>query len=445
MENIIKHITHADEESLELINSILPSAVIFTVDRERRITYWSESAEKILGFSTNDLLGENCLTGNRCNQCMAGCGMSENILIEGFPIALHHKDGHLINFKKYAHAYLDENNNFNGGIEILIPEQSIHSQHAGIHQNKEYAFHNIISSDPAMLDIFKIVKNVAETDVNVLVRGESGSGKELIARAIHNESPRSTKPFIAINCASLSSNLLESELFGHVKGAFTDAIRDHTGIIQQAEGGTLFLDEVAELSMPLQAKLLRVLQERVFTPLGSEKIIRADIRLLAATHQSLRNLVHEGRFREDLMYRLRVVPLFIPPLRERKSDIKLLLEHFINEFGKTSTRQIKDVHPDAMRLLLNYEWPGNVRELKNVIEYANAVSREKILKVNDLPPEFLEQGNIKNNTRLDFKSDTERKKIKQVLQECDGNLDLTANLLGISRTTLWRKRKKYQI
>ena len=187
------------------------------------------------------------------------------------------------------------------------------------------------------------------TDVSILVRGESGTGKELIARAIHLESQRRQHPFVAINCAALSASLLESELFGHVKGAFTDAVRDRTGLIQRAEGGTLFLDEVAELPMELQAKLLRVLQERVFTPLGSDQDVQADIRIISATHQPLRKLVKTGQFREDLMYRLRVVPIFLPPLRQRKTDIQLLLQHFINEFARHHSRRIREIDPDAMR------------------------------------------------------------------------------------------------
>jgi len=440
------HLNKISTSALTALEQLFSRAAIFQVDKERKITYWNKQAEALLGFSASELLGQSCISGNRCKQCMTGCNLSEKLSIEGSPISLHHKSGAQVHFRKYAHAFLDKQGCFNGGIEILLPEQA--SSHAavitGATSDARY-FHGIVSRDPAMQKIFKIVRNLAETDVNVLARGESGTGKELIAQAIHDESSRRDKPFVAINCASLSANLLESELFGHIKGAFTDAVRDHVGIIQRAEGGTLFFDEIAELPISLQAKLLRVLQERVFSPLGSEKVVKANIRILAATHQSLRKLVKEGKFREDLMYRLRVVPLFIPPLRERKGDIKLLLDYFIEELSKTSNRCITEIEPDAMRLLLNYDWPGNIRELRNVVEYASAVSREQVLTINDLPPEFFEEQSIKQMSRKDFKLENEKQKLKQALLECDGNLDLAAEVLDISRTTLWRKRKKYDL
>ena len=444
--NMNASLSKISDSTLTTLEQVFPRAAIFQVDKERRISYWNKQAEALLGFTAGELLGQSCLSGNRCNQCVSGCGLSEKDSIDDSPVSLYHKSGVLVHFRKYAHAYLDKQGRFNGGIEILLPTQApSHAVVVAAANSDTRYFHGIVSRDPAMQEIFKVVRNVAETDVNVLARGESGTGKELIARAIHEESSRCDKAFVAINCASLSINLLESELFGHVKGAFTDAVRDHIGIIQRAEGGTLFLDEIAELPMSLQAKLLRVLQERVFSPLGSEKVIKANIRILAATHQSLRKLVKEGRFREDLMYRLRVVPLFIPPLRERKGDIKLLLDYFIEEISKTSKRRIMEIEPDAMRLLLDYEWPGNIRELRNVIEYASAVSREQVLTVNDLPPEFFEEKSIKRLPRKNITLESEKQKIKQALFECDANLDLTAELLNMSRTTLWRKRKKYDL
>lgn len=444
----MKHETvihHLSIEGLEQLASIFQSAVVFAVDNNRKLTYWSRSAERLLGFSANDLIGQNCLTGNRCQQCISDCEITKLGQVDGSPVTLYHANGHLVKFRKYASAYMDEDGEFNGGVEVLIPDEQGSFGSIDFLEDTEHFFHGVVSSDSAMQEIFKLVINVAETDVNVLVRGESGTGKELIARAIHDESPRRDKPFMALNCASLSSNLLESELFGHIKGAFTDAIRDHAGLIKRAEGGTLFLDEVAEIPLDLQAKLLRLLQEREFTPLGSEQVIKADIRILAATHQSLRKRVHEKKFREDLMYRLRVVPLFIPPLRERKGDINLLLNYFMQEFEKRGSRKIKEIHPDAMRLLLNYKWPGNVRELRNVVEYANAVSRSNILTLKDLPPEFLETKSFTRSEKQGSKDEIELKKIKNAMQESDGDLDLTAEILGVSRTTLWRKRKKYQI
>ena len=439
-ENMLEEIKQND---LKFLSEIFSSAVVFAVDKNRKITFWSKGAEQILGFPSEKVIGENCLTGNRCQQCLKGCGISEYGQVDGYSINLLDVAGKAIAFKKYAIAFYDDAKEFNGGVEVLIPSETNQKYEAKTDLVNENTFHGLVSSDPAMQEIFKLVLRVAETDVNVLVRGESGTGKELIARAIHDESPRKNKSFMALNCASLNANLLESELFGHVKGAFTDAYRNHIGLVSRAEGGTLFLDEVAEIPLDIQAKLLRVIQEREYSPVGTNDIIKADIRILAATHQSLRKLVLEGKFREDLMYRLRVVPLFLPPLRERKNDIPLLLNHFIKDFDKKGMKNISSFHPDTMRLLLNYHWPGNVRELINVIEYANAVSRTSIVTINDLPPEFLESKNT-----IDFKSDdlsinSEKKKIKDALIESDGDLGLAAKLLGMSRTTLWRKRKKY--
>ncbi len=439
------NMSNFDNKHLQKLNSLFPSAVIFTVDSNRRIRYWSDGAEALLGFSAKELIGENCLTGNRCQQCMESCSISKFGHVDNMDVTLYHKQGYPLQFSKYATAAINEQGEFEGGVEILLPLNKDFPSSLQLSNTKKYYFHGLISNDSVMQEVFQLVKRVAQTDVNVLVRGESGTGKELIARAIHEESLRSDKPFMALNCASLSASLLESELFGHVKGAFTDAIRDHQGLISRAEGGTLLLDEVAEIPLDLQAKLLRVIQEREYSPVGSNKVIKANIRLLAATHQSLRKLVHEGRFREDLMYRLRVVPLFLPPLRERKSDITLLLNYFISELQLSASRKINDIHPDAMRRLLNYEWPGNVRELRNVVEYANAVSRTSTMTLKDLPPEFLEnkhQTNMNNDSSI---SENENKKIKQALMESEGDLALAAKILGIGRTTLWRKRKKYKI
>jgi transcriptional regulator with PAS, ATPase and Fis domain len=244
----------------------------------------------------------------------------------------------------------------------------------------------------------------------------------------------------------LSSNLLESELFGHVRGAFTGAIKDHSGLFQRANGGTLFLDEVAELPLELQAKLLRVLQERNYIPVGGSRTIDVDVRIVAATHRSIREEVKNGHFREDLMYRLRVVPIFLPPLRERREDISLLIWHFISQHNDERVRIIEKIDPQAMRLLLDYTWPGNVRELHNVVEYAFAVGRGSTLRLSELPPEFRESRVVgtqkqpaKHNPALD--TEDEAAAIRQALAQSQGRAGKAADLLGMSRATFWRKRK----
>ncbi len=316
-----------------------------------------------------------------------------------------------------------------------------------INSSLQQNFHGILSRSPQMQPVFQIIKSAAKTDVTVLVRGESGTGKELVACAIHSLSSRCNKPFIAINCAALSLNLLESELFGHVRGAFSGAIKNHSGLFNQAERGTLFLDEVGELPLELQAKLLRVIQEKTYTPVGGTKSYKADVRLVAATHRSLRQEVKEGRFREDLMYRLRVVPIFLPPLRERREDINLLLAHFIELHNQKGFRQIETIDPEAMRVLLDYPWRGNIRELQNVLEYAFVVGQGTILRLSELPPEFREvtlstQGTINISHH---KFDNEKNAIEQALRDCHGKITQAAKLLGMSRATFWRKRKNYRL
>jgi len=319
-------------------------------------------------------------------------------------------------------------------------------QTVAINSALQQNFHGILSRAPQMQPVFQIIQSAAKTEVTVLVRGESGTGKELVARAIHTLSSRSNKAFVAINCAALSLNLLESELFGHVRGAFSGAIKAHAGLFSQAEGGTLFLDEVAELPLELQAKLLRVIQEKTYMPVGGTRSYTTNVRLVAATHRSLREEVKLGSFREDLMYRLRVVPIFLPPLRERREDINLLLAHFIALHNEKGFRQIETIDPEAMRVLLDYQWPGNIRELQNVLEYVFVVGRGAVLNLSELPPEFLEvslavQENIHAVTQT---IPDEKTLIMQALQQSQGKISLAAELLGISRATFWRKRKQYK-
>lgn len=310
-------------------------------------------------------------------------------------------------------------------------------------------FYGILSQSSKMEPVFQIIKNAARTDSTVLVRGESGSGKELVAQAIHTLSSRHNQPFLAINCATLSANLLESELFGHVKGAFTGAVNNHTGLFQRANKGTLFLDEIAELPLDLQAKLLRVIQERTLTPVGGSQSISIDVRLVAATHHSLRERVALGLFRADLMYRLRVVPIFIPALKERREDIHLLLWHFTKINNLKKFRIITKIAPKAMQALLNHSWPGNVRELQNVLEYAFIVGQGNTLHFSELPPEFKEPQEKSTPSPEPFFSnlnpDQERTAIENALHHYQGKINLAAKSLGISRATFWRKRKYYEL
>jgi len=307
----------------------------------------------------------------------------------------------------------------------------------------------ILTRDRSMKKLLGDVRKVARTNASVLVRGETGSGKELIARAVHALSSRSEGPFRALNCAALPPALLESELFGHVRGAFTGAVRDHKGHVQLAHGGTLFLDEVAELPLELQAKLLRVLQEKTVLPVGGRDPIAVDVRFVAATHRSLRREVELGRFRADLMFRLRVVPLFLPPLRARRGDVAILAARFIELMNASGDRQIARIAPGALRAMEVYEWPGNVRELQNAIEYAFVMGEGPILTEADLPPEVRGEAPGYEGDPPSLRSGPtstrspelgpEAEKILTALERAGGNRQRAAASLGISRVTLWRK------
>ncbi|MEZ4337716.1 MAG: sigma 54-interacting transcriptional regulator [Sandaracinaceae bacterium] len=306
-------------------------------------------------------------------------------------------------------------------------------------------FHGMVTTSERMLELFELIRRVAPTDASVLLRGETGTGKELVARALHALSRRSEGEFRAINCATLTGELLASELFGHVRGAFTGAVADRQGVFALAEGGTLFLDEVAEISADLQARLLRVLQERTYVPLGGSTPQTADVRILAATHKALRREVAEGRFRADLMYRIRVIPIFLPPLRERYGDVEALAEHFVGELNAGGRRQVEHIASTAMDALLAHAWPGNVRELSNVMSYAYAVGLGDTITVDQLPPELrgepppigpFDEGEP-DLRRL------ERERLLAALRQTRGKKGRAAELLGMSRTTFWRKLREH--
>jgi two-component system response regulator AtoC len=317
---------------------------------------------------------------------------------------------------------------------------------------KEHAFYNIISKNPIMHEIFRTIKKIAEYKSTVIIFGESGTGKELVARAIHAQSPRKKASFVAVNCGAIPANLLESELFGHKKGAFTDALTEKKGLFEEANHGTLLLDEIGELPPPLQIKLLRALQEGTIRRLGDTRDIKIDVRIVAATSRELAKDVSSGRFREDLFYRLNVVPIHLPPLRNRKEDIPLLVDHFITKNNIKLKTNIKGIDPEAMKILIQYNWPGNIRELENIIERAMVLAEEEILKPNDFPAELL---TTKDYIQMTLSSDElsikrtsrfiERVLIERALNKTKGNKILAAKLLEISHRALLYKIKEYEI
>lgn len=305
----------------------------------------------------------------------------------------------------------------------------------------------IIGNSASMQRIYGVIEAVSQNKSNVLITGEHGTGKELVARTIHNRGPLAERPFLAINCGALSETLLESQLFGHRKGAFTGAVEDHDGVFQAAEGGTLFLDEISEIPLPLQVKFLRAIQEKEVTPLGSTRPVHVDVRIIAATNRDVEEAVREGRFRTDLFYRLNVVPVHLPPLRQRRDDIPLLVDHFIAEFSHVYGVDAKHVTAAAMTKLVDYDWPGNIRELQNAIERAFALSAEPEITVADLPPAIVRAGEaapgsgaMRDPVPLE---QLERDNIVAALERSGGNKNEAARLLRIDRQRLYRKMEKY--
>jgi two-component system response regulator AtoC len=433
---------------------MLPDTAVFVVDAERSVLYWNPAAEALLGFQASEAVGHHCLKTVRCPNCMVACGIAERGEMRDIPLVMHRADGKAIHVRKTAKAWFDPAGRLTGGMEMLVLDRQAAQEAEAtalrvptMEMPDVVEFHGIQSRDTAMHQIFATIRQVADMGVSVLIRGESGTGKELVARALHLESSRRDKPFVAVNCATLTPTLMESQLFGHVKGAFTGAIKEGLGFFRQADGGTLFLDEIAELPLDLQSKLLRVLEERKVVPVGGTRALAVDVRIVAATHRSLREEVALGRFREDLMYRLRVVPLFLPRLHVRRGDVELLLWRFIEDYNRRGLRKIEQIAPDVMRLLLDHTWPGNVRELQNVVAYAFAVGRSSELIMADLPPEFRDDPKPTTALPLALSSlqEMEPHRIRTALIAAKGNVAKASEILGISRATLWRKRKRYKL
>ena len=313
-------------------------------------------------------------------------------------------------------------------------------------------FHGIFTVAPQMFSLFERLPRVARSDASVLIRGETGTGKELVARALHLLSARSKGAFQALNCATLTAELLASELFGHVRGAFTGAIRDRPGLFRQAHHGSIFLDEIAEMPLEIQARLLRVLQERNFVPLGGTDTVDVDVRVISATHRSLREESRMHRFREDLMYRVRVVPLFLPPLAERTGDVEALTWHFIDQFAAQGQRRIERIERSVLDALLAYPWPGNVRELRNAVEYACAIGEGPEYILDDLTPELRGEPPPRVlapppavSVPVNDNEATERARIVDALRRTDGRKGEAAQLLGVDRSTLWRRLREYKL
>ncbi len=306
-----------------------------------------------------------------------------------------------------------------------------------------YHFHQLIGKSPSMLRIYDLIERIGDSSNNVLITGESGTGKELVAKAIHYSGARKEGPFTAVNCAAIPETLLESELFGYKRGAFTDAKTDKRGLISEAKGGTLFLDEITEMSPLLQAKLLRVIEEKEVRPLGDTNAHPVDVRIISSSNRDMKNHIRQGHFREDLYYRLKVIDIELPPLRERREDIPLLVQHFMNRFGKEPKKNISSVSEDCLKILINYSWPGNVRELENIIQRAMTLCQREVILSEDLPASLLQEADanlVEKGLRQSYTLDQlEKEYIRKVLIEVGGNKSRAAERLGLDRKTLYRK------
>ena len=409
----------------------------------------NKGAEEITGFSSKEAIGNHCFDIFRADICQSRCALKETLKtkkeIINLPATILKKGGQKVPISISTAVLKNERGQIIGGVETFRDLSAIEELKKELSQ--KYTLGDIISKNHLIHDIFNILPNIAESDSTVLIQGTSGTGKELFAKAIHNLSRRKAKPFIKVNCGALPDTLLESELFGYIKGAFTDAKKDKPGRFALANEGTIFLDEVGDMSPSLQVKLLRVLQEREYEPLGSTSLRKTDVRIIAATNQDLSKLVNEGKFRDDLFYRLNVVRIELPPLSQRREDIPLLIDAFVQKFNAKMGKQIIGVSDQALRLLLKYDYPGNVRELENIIEHAFVLCGGNRINVDCLPKE-LTMRQEETNSFMPVKEGhplgrAEAEVVKRTLEKHKGNRIKAAQELGISRATLWRKIKRY--
>lgn len=444
-----RDITSSIEQQL-ILDSIADG--VFTVDEEFRITLFNKSAQKITGYTAEEAIGRQCHEVFRSSICGNACALNQSMrkrqAVFNCSAQIEHKTGKHIAISISAAPILDDEGNVIGGVETFRDLTEVQTLRKQVTQY--YTFGDIISKTASMQRIFDILPEIAKSDSNVLVLGESGTGKELIARALHNYSNRAKGPFVAVNCGALPDTLLESELFGYKAGAFTDAKKDRTGRFAAAEKGTIFLDEIGDISPALQVKLLRVLQNKTYEPLGSNQPVQANVRVIAATNKDLAALVQEGRFREDLFYRLNVVKITLPPLRERKNDIPLLVQHFINKFNIQKGKSIDGMSDAAMYLLMQYDFPGNIRELENIVEYAFILCSSGLIQPQHLPEPFNSM-NVENGQKgLSLErplslAEIEKRAIYTALERNRFRKMATCRELGISKDTLRRKIQLYHI
>jgi len=443
---------HGPELSLPELYAVMFDSLnegVFAVDRHWRIIFFNKAAQRITGVKREEALGKPCCEVFRASICETACALRQT-WATGRPVVnkviyILNSRGERIPISISTAVFKNAQGEILGGVETFRDLRL--TEHLRKQAETGIQFAQIVGRSPAMRQMFDLLPQIAQTSTTVLLEGESGTGKELVARAIHQLSPRRNRRFVAVNCAALPDTLLESELFGYKAGAFTDARQDKPGRFALAEGGTLFLDEIGDISPAMQTRLLRFLQERTYEPLGSNEPVQADVRIIAATHRDLWQLVRQGQFREDLFYRIHVVVVRLPPLRERREDIPLLVEHFIDKFNRIQGKEVAGVSEEVLARLMEYDYPGNVRELENIIEHAFVLCRGGLIELAHLPPHLRSRSEEKMQSVLSAGTlrEMERCLIVDALRRHGGNRTAAARQLGIHLSTLFRKMRRLKI
>ena len=419
---------------------------IVTVDNEMRVIEANEATKSICAFSPQEIIAK--IFTEVKSQCKKSCHkvlretLKTKKTVREFRVECRHQKRPRQVVVLTSSPLVDRDNRFTGAVLVIRDVTRLTDLERELRER--HTFHNIIGKSRKIREIYRLLEDLADTDTTALITGESGTGKELVARALHYESIRAQEPLVTVNCSAMAENLLESELFGHVRGAFTGAVKDKAGRFQMADKGTVFLDEIGDISPRIQLKLLRVIQEREFERVGDSTTIKVDIRVIAATNRNLREKVRQGEFREDLYYRLKVMEVALPPLRERLEDIPLLIDHFCNLFNKRFKKNIDGISDEVLTRLIHYPWPGNVRELEHAIEHAFVLCHGLIITVDHLPFEIKENSEVKHPT-YKKRSIDESKEILQALDKTNWNKAKAARLLGVTRQTIYRKIDQYKI
>jgi len=440
----------ASEDFLKEQHRIILDSIadgVFTVDLNWKIISFNRAAEQITGIPKEEAIGKPCYEVFRADVCESGCLVRQTIetksAIMNMPIFIYRADKKRIPISVTTTLLKDSNGKVIGGVEAFRDLTAIKRLQDAL--RKQSSFEDIVSKNEKMFKLFSILPQIAESNSTVLIEGASGTGKELFARALHHYSPNKEGPFVAVNCGALPDTLIESELFGYKAGAFTDARQDKPGRFAMAQNGTIFLDEIGDISPAIQIRLLRVLQEKVYEPLGGTKAVKTNARVIAATYRNLEKLVDEGKFREDLYFRINVIRLSIPPLAERKEDIPLLVDHFIERLNHERGKHIMGIDQEAITALMLHDWPGNVRELENAVEHASVLCREDMIRLRDLPAHLIPAGDTVILSKGATLKEIEKGAILQALQRNNWKRVKTARELGIDKNSLRRKIMRFGI